>query len=204
MKIDRPREYVIQNLKYAFNPSSIAIVGVSNNPAKVGFQVIHGLRRYRYAGKIFAVNDHEDNVLGLKAYRKLTDIPEPVDLVFIAVRSEKVAPIIREAMEKKVKVVAIATSDFKETGRNDLQDEIVNLCRSNKLPMLGPNLLGIGNPHFGFNCGFTPFLPEKGNVALISQSGATMLGALGASQLRHFGISFFAGSATRPMSTFPK
>jgi len=193
MKIDRPREYVIQNLKYAFNPSSIAIVGVSNNPAKVGFQVIHGLRRYRYAGKIFAVNEHEDNVQGLKAYRKLTDIPEPVDLVFIAVRSEKVAPVIREAIEKKARVVAIVTSDFKETGRDNLQDEITNLCRGNKLPMLGPNLLGIGNPHFGFNCGFTPFLPEKGGVALISQSGSAMLGAMGASQLRHYGLSFFAG-----------
>jgi len=193
MKIDRPREYVIQNLKYAFNPSSIAIVGVSNNPAKVGFQVIHGLRRYRYAGKIFAVNDHEDNVQGLKAYRKLTDIPEPVDLAFIAVRAEKVTSVIREAIEKKVRVVAIVTSDFKEAGHDNLQDEISNLCRSNKLPMLGPNLLGIGNPHFGFNCGFTPFLPEKGGVALISQSGSAMLGAMGASQLRHYGISFFAG-----------
>ena len=193
MKIDRPREYVIQNLRYAFNPSSIAIVGVSNNPAKVGFQVIHGLRRYRYAGKIFAVNNHEDNVQGFKAYRKLTDIPEPVDLAFIAVRSEKVLPIIREAIEKKVRVIAIAASDFKESGRGDLQDEIANLCRANKIPMLGPNLIGIGNPHFGFNCGFTPFLPEKGGVALISQSGSTTLAALGASQLRHYGLSFFAG-----------
>jgi len=193
MKISKPRDYVIHNLRYAFNPSSIAVVGVSNNPAKVGFQVIHGLQRYRYAGRIYPVNDHEDSVQGLKAYRKLEDIPEPVDLVFIAIGAGKVAPVVREAARKKARVVAVATSYFKETGRGDLQDEITRFCRDNKLPLLGPNLLGIGNPHYSFNCGFTPFLPEKGAVALISQSGANLLGALGASQLRHYGLSFFAG-----------
>jgi len=193
MKIEKPREYVVRNLKYAFNPSSIAVVGVSNNPSKVGFQVIHGLQRYRYAGNIYAVNDHEDTVQGLKAYRKLADIPGPVDLVFIAIGASKVFPVVKEAAVKKARIVCIATSDFKETGRGDLQDEITRFCREQKLPLLGPNLLGIGNPHYNFNCGFTPFLPEKGAVALISQSGANMLGALGASQLRHYGLSFFAG-----------
>jgi acyl-CoA synthetase (NDP forming) len=116
-----------------------------------------------------------------------------VDLVFIAIGSDKVASVLQDAVEKNVRVVAVATSDFKETGRGELQDELTRFCRERKLPLLGPNLLGIGNPHIGFNCGFTPFLPEKGAVALISQSGANMLGALGASQLRHFGLSFFAG-----------
>jgi acetyl-CoA synthetase (ADP-forming) len=193
MKIDRPREYVVRNLQYAFQPGSIAVVGASNNPSKVGFQVIHGLRRYRYAGKIYGVNDHEDSVQGLKVYPNLKDIPDPVDLVFVAIGSGKVASVLKEAVEKKVRIAAVATSDFKETGRGELQDEITHFCRDHKLPLLGPNLLGIGNPHFSFNCGFTPFLPEKGGVALISQSGANMLGALGASQLRHFGLSFFAG-----------
>ena len=193
MKIDKAREYVVKNLRYAFNPASVAIVGASNNPGKVGFQVIQGLRRYRYAGKIFAVNGHEASIQGLKAYRRLKDIPEPVDLVFIAIGSGQVASVLQEAVEKNVHVVAVATSDFKETGRGELQDELTQFCRDHKLPLLGPNLLGIGNPHFGFSCGFTPFLPEKGAVALISQSGANMLGALGASQLRHFGLSFFAG-----------
>jgi acyl-CoA synthetase (NDP forming) len=193
MKIDKPREYVVKALRYAFKPESVAVVGASNNPGKVGFQVIQGLRRYRYAGKLFAVNGHEDNVQGLKAYRRLIDIPEPIDLVFIAIGAGKVASVLQEAVEKNVHVVAVATSDFKETGRGELQDELTHFCRDHKLPLLGPNLLGIGNPHFGFNCGFTPFLPEKGAVALISQSGANMLGALGASQLRHFGLSFFAG-----------
>ncbi len=193
MKIDKPRDYVVKALPYAFKPESVAVVGGSNNPAKVGFQVIKGLRKYRYAGKLYAVNGHEDSVQGLKAYRRLIDIPEPVDLVFIAIGSDKVASVLRDAVEKNVHVVAVATSDFKETGRGELQDELTRFCRDHKLPLLGPNLLGIGNPHYSFNCGFTPFLPEKGGVALISQSGANMLGALGASQLRHFGLSFFAG-----------
>ncbi len=193
MKIDRPREYVVRNLRYAFEPASVAIVGASNNPGKVGFQVLHGLKRYRYAGAIFAVNAKEERVQGLTGYPALRAIPEPVDLVFVAVGADKVASVLEEAVQKNARIVAVATSNFKETGRSDLQDEMTLFCREHQLPLLGPNLLGIGNPHFGFNCGFTPFLPEKGGVALVSQSGANMLGALGASQLRHFGLSFFAG-----------
>jgi acyl-CoA synthetase (NDP forming) len=193
MKIDQPRDYVVKNLRYAFHPGSIAVVGASDNPGKVGFQVIHGLRRYRYAGKIYPVNDHLDRLHGLKVYRELKDIPDSIDLLFIAVKYDKVRSVLEQAVAKQVRVVAISTSNFKETGRGDLQDELTHFCRDHQLPLLGPNLLGLGNPYRSFNCGFTPFLPQKGPVAMISQSGANMLGAMGASQLRHYGLSLFAG-----------
>jgi acyl-CoA synthetase (NDP forming) len=193
MRIDGPREYVVKNIRYAFKPTSVAVVGASNNPAKVGFQVIHGLRRYRYRGKIFPVNDHADTIQGLRAYRELKDIPDMIDLVFVSIKRDQVGSVLQQAVEKNVRVVAVATSDFKETGRGDQQDEITHFCRSHKLPLLGPNLLGLGSPHSNFCCGFIPFLPEKGPVAMISQSGSNLLGALGASQLRHFGLSFFIG-----------
>lgn len=193
MKIDKPRDYVVKSLQYAFQPASIAVVGASDNPGKVGFQVIHGLRRYRYGGKIYPVNDHADRIQGLKVYRELKAIPDPIDLLFVAVRYDKVRSVLEQAVEKQVRVVAVSTSNFKETGRGELQDELTHFCRDHELPLLGPNLLGLGNPHHSFNCGFTPFLPAKGPVAMISQSGANMLGAMGASQLRHLGLSFFAG-----------
>jgi acetyl-CoA synthetase (ADP-forming) len=157
MKIDKPRDYVVKNLHYAFHPGSIAVVGASDNPGKVGFQVIHGLRRYRYPGRIYPVNDHANRIQGLKAYRELKDIPEPIDLLFVAVRYDKVKSVLEQAVEKQVRVVAVSTSDFKETGHGELQDELTHFCRDHKLPLLGPNLLGLGNPHFSFNCGFTSF-----------------------------------------------
>lgn len=193
MKIDQPREYVIKKLRHAFNPASVAVVGASDNPGKVGFQVVHGLMRYRFKGKIYPVNDHSDSIQGLKAYRSVRDIPDAIDFVFVAVGSENVWPVLKDTVEKRAQVVAIAASDFKETGHCALQDEITQFCRHHELPMFGPNLLGLGNPHINYSCGFTPFLPEKGPVGMISQSGSNLLGAMGASQLRHYGLSFFAG-----------
>lgn len=93
MKIDKPRDYVVKSLQYAFQPASIAVVGASDNPGKVGFQVIHGLRRYRYGGEIYPVNDHADRIQGLKVYRELKAIPDPIDLLFVAVRYDKVRSV---------------------------------------------------------------------------------------------------------------
>ena len=193
MRIDAPREYVVKNIRYALAPASVAVVGASDNPGKVGFQVIHGLRRYRYSGKIYPVNSHADTIQGLRAYRELKDVPDTIDLLFVCIKRDQVASVLQQAVEKKVRVAAVATSDFKETGQGDLQDKITHFCRSHQLPLLGPNLLGLGNPHLNFSCGFIPFLPEKGPVAMISQSGANLLGAMGASQLRNYGLSFFVG-----------
>ena len=78
-------------------------------------------------------------------------------------------------------------------GRGTLQDELTQYCRDHELPLIGPNLVGMGSPYLNFNCGFIPYLPIKGPVAMISQSGANLLAALGTSQKDHFGMSFFVG-----------
>lgn len=99
-------------------------------------------------------------------------------------------------------MVVIATSAFKEIGREDMQDHLTQFCRDNELPMIGPNLVGMGSPYLNFNCGFTSIFPWEGPVAMISQSGANLLAALGTSQMSHYGMSFSSVSATRRMSTF--
>ncbi len=100
--------------------------------------------------------------------------------------------VLEHAVAKKAKIAVIATSAFKEIGRGVLQDELTQYCRDNKLPLIGPNLVGMGSPpYLNFNCGFIPYLPVEGPVAMISQSGANLLAALGTSQTQHFGMSFF-------------
>ncbi|WP_061214257.1 acetate--CoA ligase family protein [Syntrophomonas wolfei] len=193
MKIDAPRKYVIDNLKHFLNPSSIAVVGASRYPAKVGYKVIQGLKDWGYRGEIYPVNPRADKVHGLTAYKTITDIPGPVDLVFVAVPAHLVKMTLEHAVAKKAKIVVIATSAFKEIGRGDLQDRLTQYCRDNKLPLFGPNLVGMGSPYLNFNCGFIPYLPIKGPVAMISQSGANLLAALGNSTTMHFGMSFFVG-----------
>ncbi|HHV07776.1 MAG TPA: acetyl-CoA synthetase [Firmicutes bacterium] len=193
MRIDAPRQYVVDSLKYALNPASIAVVGASRYKAKVGYKVIEGLNKWGYKGKIFPVNPRADKVHGLKAYKTVADIPEPVDLVFIAVPAFLVKMVLEHTVAKKAKMVVIATSAFKEIGRGDLQDSLTLYCREHKLPLIGPNLVGMGSPYLNFNCGFIPYLPIKGPVAVISQSGANLLAALGASKTTNFGMSFFVG-----------
>lgn len=193
MKIKTPRKYVIDNLKYALNPSSIAVVGASRHPQKVGYKIIEGLNKWGYDGKIYPVNPRANKVQGLKAYKTILEIPDEIDLVFIAVPAHLVKMILNHAVEKKAKMAVISTSAFKEIGRVDLQNELTKYCQENKLPLIGPNLVGVGNPYEDFNCGFIPYLPTKGPVAMISQSGANLLASLGESQTRGLGMSFFVG-----------
>ncbi|KXB42667.1 acetate--CoA ligase family protein [Amygdalobacter nucleatus] len=193
MKVLNVRDYVVDKLQYALNPKSIAVVGASRYNTKFGYKVIEELRAWGYKGEIYPVNPRADEVHGLKAYPTVKDIPAEIDLVFIAVPAHIVKSVLEDCVAKQVKIVVIATSAFKEIGRGQLQNELTQYCRDNKLPLIGPNLVGMGSPYLNFNCGFIPYLPIKGPVAMISQSGANLLAALGTSQKDHFGMSFFVG-----------
>ena len=193
MKVEKARPYVVKNLRYALDPSSIAIVGASRYPTKVGNKVIYELVKWGYRGKIYPVNPRADKILGFPCYKTLREIKDPVDLVFVAVPAHLVSSIVQDAVSIKAKMIVIATSAFKEIGRGELQNEITEYCRKNKLPLIGPNLVGMGSPYEHFNCGFIPYLPIEGPVAMISQSGANLLAALGTSQESHYGMSFFVG-----------
>ncbi|NMB51398.1 MAG: acetyl-CoA synthetase [Bacteroidales bacterium] len=193
MKIDKPRQYVVDNLKYVLNPSSIAVVGASRYPVKVGYKAVEGLLTWGYKGKIYPVNPRADEIQGLKAYKTVKDIPYPVDLVYIAVPAHLVKMVLEDVVEKKAKVVVISTSAFKEIGRGDLQDQLTEFCRKNKLPLVGPNLVGMGSPYLDFDCGFVPYLPVAGPIGMISQSGANLVAAIGSSEAMHLGMSFFVG-----------
>ena len=193
MKVEHVRDYVVERLPYALNPRSIAVVGASRYTTKVGYKVIEGLKNWGYQGKIYPVNPRTSMMHGMKAYPRVCDIPDEVDLVFIAVPAHIVKSVLEDCVKKEAKIVVIATSAFKEIGRGELQNELTQYCRDHKLPLIGPNLVGMGSPYLNFNCGFIPYLPKKGPVAMISQSGANLLAALGTSQKDHFGMSFFVG-----------
>ena len=193
MEVKEARQYVVDRLEYAFKPDSIAVIGASRNETKVGFKVIQGLRKCGYEGELYPINIKATEVAGIPAYKNINDVPEDVDLAFISLPATGVFDALKDCVEKKVKIAVVSSSGFKEVGNGDLQNEITDFCREHELPLIGPNLVGIGTPYHDFNCGFIPYLPNTGPVALISQSGSNLLAALGASQLDHFGISMFVG-----------
>ena len=115
MKINETREYVVNNLKYALNPSSIAVVGASRYNSKVGNKVVYELMKWGYKGKIYPVNPRADKILGLKCYHTLTDIKDPVDLVFVAVPAHTVTQIVNDAIKILVHLKKLVEKNYKTT-----------------------------------------------------------------------------------------
>jgi len=157
-----------------FTPSSIAVVGASADPKKVGNAILQNL--LPFPGHLYPVNPNRKEVLGRTAYPSLTAIPGPVDLAVIAVPGPLVPGIIAEAGNKGVKVAAIISSGFREAsadGRTE-EDRMVEIARAHDMRILGPNCLGIMLPHRQVNSTFDPVTPLPGQIAFLSQSGAVI------------------------------
>jgi len=159
-----------------FNPKAVAVIGASDNPGKLGSHVMKSLIQGRYPGKIYPVNPGKDEILGIKTYPSLFQVPDSVDLSIIVLPAEQVPRIIKECQEKDVKGIVLITAGFKEIEdkRGEvLQKEITELADQSGIKVIGPNTFGIVNLHLPLNASFTPefSLVEKGGISFVSQSG---------------------------------
>lgn len=156
------------------NPKSVAVIGASADPAKIGYQILHNLVEGKFSGKIFPINPKAEEILSLKAFPEITSVGEPVDLAVIVVPGQFVIPVLKQCAESKVKSVIVISAGFAETGTEGkkIQDEMVSICRDAGITMLGPNCLGLLNTHANLNASFAQSMPKKGNISLVSQSGA--------------------------------
>ena len=159
-----------------FNPKAVAVIGASDNPGKLGSHVMKSLIQGRYPGKIYPVNPGKDEILGIKTYPSLFQVPDSVDLSIIVLPAEQVPRIIKECQEKDVKGIVLITAGFKEIEdkRGEvLQKEITELADQSGIKVIGPNTFGIVNLHLPLNASFTPefSLVEKGGISFVSKSG---------------------------------
>ena len=159
-----------------FNPRSVAVIGASDNPGKLGSHVMKSLTQGRYPGRIYPINPGKDEILGIKAYSSLSHVPDDVDLSIIVLPAEQVPKIITECKEKGVKGIVLITAGFKEIEDKrgeSLQREITELADQYGIKIIGPNTFGIVNLHLPLNASFTPefSLMEKGGISFVSQSG---------------------------------
>ena len=183
-----------------FNPRSIAIVGASSNPAKIGGAPVEYLLRHHYRGAIYPVNRKQEQVQGLKAYQTLRDVGESIDMAICAVPAQAVMPALEDAAHAGVRSIVMFSSGFAETGGDGrrAQDELRAFVKQHSIRLLGPNCLGFLNNHQDVYATFTPALkiaaPLKGNIGLISQSGAFGVFALMLAQRRGLGISQFVST----------
>ncbi|AIF68459.1 CoA-binding protein [Palaeococcus pacificus DY20341] len=164
------------NLDFLFYPKSVAVIGASNKEGKIGNAIMKNLVNYGFKGKIYPINVKEEQVLGLKAYKSILDVPENVDVAVIAVPSKFVPDIIDQCGQKGVKGAVVISAGFKEAGKADLEEELVKRARKWGIRVVGPNCLGITNIEVTFDVTFNPperqARPEFGGIAFMSQSGA--------------------------------
>ncbi|MFK7942386.1 MAG: acetate--CoA ligase family protein [Paracoccaceae bacterium] len=159
-------------------PGSVAVVGASDNPARIGGRPLNYFLNYGFPGDVYPVNPNRDIVQGAKAYPTLSDVPGQVDFVLVAVPAPAVIGVVREAIAKQAKCVMIFSSGFAEVGDEGaaLQAELTELARSSGTRVIGPNCLGVFNHGHHFYPTFTSSLeyapPLPGNIGVASQSGA--------------------------------
>lgn len=155
-----------------FNPDSIAVVGASSNPNKVGYAVLRNLLFFR--GKVYPVNPNRKEILGLPVYPSIASVPDKVDLVVVTVPAKIVPDIIDEAGKKDIKLAVVISAGFREMGERGklLEDKMIEIAQKYNLRIVGPNCLGIMLPHKKINATSDPISPRPGHIAFISQSGA--------------------------------
>ena len=165
-------------LRAALDPRSIAVVGASDNPHKVGGRPILYMKRYGYRGAIYPINPGRAEVQGLKAYASIGDTPEAPELAVIAVAGEDAVRAVQDCAARGVKVAVVMSSGFGETGGEGraAQERMAASARAAGMRLVGPNCQGLANFATGAVANFSTVFHElearDGPVAIVSQSGA--------------------------------
>ena len=163
----------VDQLETAFHPRSIAVVGASTNPMSTSYSFVQHLLTYGYRGKIYPINTNKSELLGLKTYPSLKDIPDPVDYVICCIPASRVPDLLEECPQRGVKVVHLFTGRLSETGLTEtaeLEKEILKQARKFGIRLIGPNCMGIYSPKEGISFGYD-FPTEPGPLGMFFQSG---------------------------------
>jgi len=167
-----------QKLSYFFDPKSIAVIGASTTPGKVGYNVLKNIIESNYSGNIFPINPKADKILGYKAYKSVLDVSEEIEVAIFVIPGKLVNEIAEECGKKKIKGLIVISAGFKEIGGEGIEREhqLAEIAKKYKMRIIGPNCLGfIG---INYNGSFASDTPKKGNIAMISQSGAMLTGMM--------------------------
>ncbi len=157
-----------------FRPASVAIIGASATPNKVGYILVRNMLKSGYPGKIYPINPQEGQILGLKVYSSVKAVPDEIDLAVVAIPARLIPPVAEECGEKHVKSMIIISAGFKETGKEgaELEAQVASIAKKHDMRIQGPNCLGAINTHTPLDLSFAAALPKKGGIGFISQSGA--------------------------------
>ncbi len=174
-----------------FLPRAVALIGATDREGTVGRSILANLSESPFPLKIYPINPSRDEILGLKAYKRIADIPAAIDLALIVTPAQTVPSLVGECVDAGVKSAVVISAGFREQGRSgaDLEAEIQKHLSRGSLRLVGPNCMGFMNPTIGLNATFAKAMPQKGSVAFLSQSGALQTAILDWSYKEHVGFS---------------
>ena len=185
----------MNGLNAIFSPESVAIIGASNTPGKVGHDIFANILSGHYQGTLYPVNPKAKSILSVKSYHSVTEIPDNIDLGIIILPPAAALAAIEEGIKKGIKGFVIVSAGFREVGGEGLEIEnrIVAMCREAGVRLVGPNCLGVINPipTVSLNASFSARMPSPGNISFISQSGALCTAVLDFAADRDIGFSKF-------------
>lgn len=161
-------------MKGVLTPSSVAIIGASNDETKLGGMLVKNMINAGYKGKLYPINPKGGEIQGLKAYTSVTEVGAPIDLAVVAVKNTLVASELAKFKEAGIRYATILTAGFKEESKEgaEMEKELIKVAKESGVRFFGPNCFGIMNPGLGINATFAHLLPPPGNISIFSQSGA--------------------------------
>lgn len=186
-----------------FHPRSVAFVGASATFGKWGHMLFTNVVGGNYQGDIYLVNARGGKIAGRQVYRTVLEIPGPVDLGIVTLPADKVASIIPDFKQKGIRQMLLITSGFSETGEEGRlrEEDLVRQAREAGILILGPNTMGIINPHIHFTCTGSHVRPKPGTTTLLAQSGNLGTQLLAFADDEGIGIRGFCGSGNEAMVT---
>jgi acetyl coenzyme A synthetase (ADP forming)-like protein len=159
-----------------FNPRSVAIIGASRNPKKVGHVIFRNFLEGGFKGRVFPINPNCDDIYGHKTYPSVLYIKQRVDLAVICIPAALVPPTLKQCAKKRIHNVIIISGGFGEVGNHELEEQVREILDKNRITAIGPNCVGVYDPNSNVDTFFLPRYklerPEAGDIAFISQSGA--------------------------------
>ena len=176
-------------------PRTVAVIGASRDPTSIGGRLLRNLVSYPFRGTVFPVNPAASSVQGVRAYPTIADVPEPVDVAFVAVRGELVPEVAEACGRAGVRGLVVISSGFAEIAADGprRQEELLGICRRWGMRLVGPNCMGVVNTHpdIALNGTFASIRPRTGPVGFLSQSGAVGIAVMIEAERRDMGLSSF-------------
>ncbi|MFZ5733051.1 MAG: acetate--CoA ligase family protein [Pseudomonadota bacterium] len=192
----RPRpkhDDIVRQMNKIMKPKAVAVIGASGETGKIGNSVMKNLINGGYKGQIYPIHPKADDILGIKAYKSVKDVPGEIDIAVFAIPQPLVPAALTECGEKKIQGAILIPSGFAETGNVEAQEEIKAIGQKYGVRLMGPNIYGFYYLHENLCATFCTAYDVKGKAALSSQSGGIGMAIIGFSRSAKMGVSAIVG-----------